>query len=44
MVLYHIQNGKTIRSVAQLVRLGKSTVQRISKSAPVAALKSTQKT
>lgn len=39
-VLYHLRNGKTIRSVAQIAGLSNSTAQRISKSALVAALKS----
>ncbi|SJX61778.1 related to transposase [Sporisorium reilianum f. sp. reilianum] len=33
-VLYHLQNGQAIHSVARLVGLSKSTVQRISKSMP----------
>lgn len=33
-VLYHLQTGQAIHSVASLVGLSKSTVQHISKSAP----------
>lgn len=33
-VLFHLKNGGTIRSVAQLLRMSKSTVHRISQSAP----------
>ncbi|SJX62532.1 related to transposase [Sporisorium reilianum f. sp. reilianum] len=40
MVLYHLQNGRTIHSVAQLLGIAKSTVHHIGKSAPTEVPKS----